>query len=103
MPADLHTERSLIAGLLLEEHLVDDVVGVLLRGAFWDPPCGAIMEAMWHLQSQGEPIDLVMIVDKLKTMGELGETVTAKQLAAISDTEAEPGMVLDLARRMATP
>jgi hypothetical protein len=75
MPADTDAERGLLAGLLVYPEALDDVVEILRGEAkdFYTHEYRALYTALLALWRAGEPIDVVLVVDKLRQMGLLEE------------------------------
>jgi hypothetical protein len=85
-PANLDAERSVLGAALLGSPLAD-----LSPEDFFKPvnsqtsAHGQILAAMQHLKSQGNPIDLVLLVEELQRRGQLEQCGGAPYLASLAD------------------
>ncbi len=72
-PQNLDAERSVLAALLLNRDIVDDVVSRLQADAFYRPAHQKIYSAMCELAERHVPIDHLSLAERLEARGQLKE------------------------------
>jgi replicative DNA helicase len=84
-PHDLEAERSVIAGVLLDNeswHVIEGIVG---RGDFYHPSHAVIFAAVESLIRRHEPVDVVTLANELRAMGRLNTIGGSQYLAELTD------------------
>lgn len=70
-PQDLDAEKSILSCVLLDNNCIMDILEVIASKDFYRDNHRRIFEAMVEMSTQKEPIDLVTLVAKLRSNGEL--------------------------------
>ncbi|MBT8331425.1 MAG: replicative DNA helicase [Deltaproteobacteria bacterium] len=84
-PQNIEAEASLLSALLINNHILDDVVDLLIPSDFYRTAHHIIFGAMLELAEKREPIDLVTLTNILKDRGELESVGGALYLAKLID------------------
>ncbi len=84
-PQSIEAEESLLGGVLLDNTAMDRALELVTPADFYRETHRKIMRAMLELNQRGEPIDLVTLVETLKTRGELADVGGATYLAELAD------------------
>jgi replicative DNA helicase len=85
-PHHMEAEESVLCAILLDNDTLTDVAAILTVKDFYKPSHQIIYEAMVELFNKSEPVDLVTLVNHLKTKGKLEEIGGAAYLARLTDT-----------------
>lgn len=85
-PQSLEAEESLISAVLLDNNTLLDILEIVSAEDFYKGVHKKIFAAITELSSEGEPIDLVTLADRLKAMGKLDAVGGAAFLTRIVDT-----------------
>lgn len=70
-PYDDVAERSVLGGMLLNQHVIPDVMGLVEGVDFYVPANEVIFAAVVALHEQGVAVDAVTVVDDLRRSGDL--------------------------------
>ncbi len=70
-PHDLNAERGVIGSILLDENNADLVLDVVRSDDFYSDAHQRIMATIARIRKAGDPIDLLLLVNKLSEYGEL--------------------------------
>ena len=81
-PQDIDTEESVLAGLMLGEHITD-AVEMLVAEDFYKPAHQKIFAAAQAMYQKQIPVDLLTLKSQLESSGTLGEVGGAAYLAKI--------------------
>jgi replicative DNA helicase len=73
-PCNLEAERAVLGSVLLKPDVCDDVVLIVRPEDFYDEGHQKLFAQMLKLHEEGRRVDLTLLVDRLKTAGEL-ETI----------------------------
>ncbi|MDH3281282.1 MAG: replicative DNA helicase [Gammaproteobacteria bacterium] len=73
-PQATEAEQSVLGGLMLNNQLMDDVIGILAAEDFYRHDHQTIFRAICALSEENEPVDVVTVSEWLSNVGEL-ETV----------------------------
>lgn len=85
-PHDLEAEKSLIASLLVNQSVFDDIADLKINNEdFYDPRLGSIFKAIYELNLLNRPVDLITVSSMMKDMNLLESVGGTKFLAAIID------------------
>lgn len=105
-PQNLDAEQAVIGSVLLDPSCLVVVRSIIATGDFYHPDNQAIFTAMLGLAEEGQPIDLVTVVGKLRASGELEriggpDTVidAMERTPSAANVESYAGTVADKARR----
>ncbi len=66
-PNDVEAEKAILGSILLNPTILDDIVGVLKVDFFYDPRHTIVYEAMLRLASHQKPIDIIFVLNELKS------------------------------------
>ncbi len=66
MPNSMEAERSVIGSMIMDKDAVVTAMELLLKEDFYHQQYGILFEAMIELYSNGQPVDLVTLQNKLK-------------------------------------
>ncbi|WP_130537353.1 replicative DNA helicase [Thiomicrorhabdus indica] len=75
-PHSLDAEQAVLAGLMLSDDEIDDVVSIVNIHDFYTKPHQMIFDAVLELNAAGKPLDLLSVIEHLNSNG---------QLAAVGD------------------
>lgn len=75
-PHSLDAEQAVLAGLMLTDEDIDDVVSIINTYDFYTKPHQMIFDAIVELVSENKPLDLLSVIEHLSVNG---------QLAAVGD------------------
>lgn len=84
LPYSLDAEQSVLGAILNFKDAIIEVADIVEPEKFHDQRHRKIYSAMQNLKAQGDPIDLVSLIDRLKSMGQLDTIGGASYLADIS-------------------
>lgn len=74
VPSSLEAERSVLGGILLKPEALSDVVEILTPSEFYKSAHKNIYEAMIECYNNGEVIDPIVLIEKLKKMEKYEES-----------------------------
>ena len=88
LPHNKEAEAAVLAGILLRNEALSDVVTLIDEEAFYVPAYKAVFRAMNKLADRGQPIDPVTLEHQLRQTDELGLVGGLEGLGKISDRYA---------------
>jgi len=102
LPHDLTAEQSVLGSMLIDSRCVPDVVGVLKAGDFYLKQNQEIFETIYVMFSFSEPIDPVMVLNKMKQQGTADERTSdyLMQLMEVTPTAAHAKRYAEIVREM---
>lgn len=87
LPNDLEAERGVIGSILLQPDVSDEVAGLIRHEDFFDEAHKRIFAQLTEMRTTGIPIDGAILVDRLRSRGELeivgGVSYLSKLLNAV--------------------
>jgi replicative DNA helicase len=86
MPQDIDAEQALIAACMLDREACETALASLAPGEFYRTSHKVIFKAIQELDSQGLPIDLVMLAGRLKDTGLAEKSGGPSYLSCLIDT-----------------
>ncbi len=89
-PQSIEAEESIISAVLLDNNILLDILESVTPDDFYKPAHGKIFSAITQLFSDGEPVDLVTLAERLKQDSQLESIGGAAYLAKIVDTAPVP-------------
>jgi replicative DNA helicase len=72
-PQAIEPEQAILGALMLEKSAIDEVGELLTAESFYKPAHQLIFQAIEMLNSKGNAIDIVTVVEELRSMGKLEE------------------------------
>src|SRR5213594_1269485 len=84
-PQSLEAEESVLGGIMLDNTVIDRVIGVLQPDDFYRGAHRKVFRAMMDLTERSEPVDLITLSETLKARGELAEVGGAAYLAELTE------------------
>src|SRR5213596_1967826 len=84
-PQSLEAEESVLGGIMLDNTVIDRVIGVLQPDDFYRGAHRKVFRAMVDLNGRSEPIDLITLSEALKARGQLAEVGGAAYLAELTE------------------
>ncbi len=66
LPHSVEAEQSVIGSMIMDRDAITTVSEILVQEDFYQNQFGMLYEAMWELYSEGKPVDLVTLQNKLK-------------------------------------
>ena len=84
-PHSIEAEESVIGGVLLDNNALDRAVEILIPDDFYREAHRKIIRAMLDLNDRHEPVDLVTLLDTLRSRNELQEVGGAAYLAELTE------------------
>src|SRR5437867_4489603 len=97
-PQSLEAEESVLGGIMLDNTVIDGVVGMLQPEDFYRGAHRKLFRAMVDLSERSEPVDLITLAESLKTRGELAEVGGASYLAELTERVPTAANVVHHAR-----
>lgn len=88
-PHSLEAEKGVLGSLLLDPRMCDDVALIVRPEEFYTPGNRKVFEQMLELHNAGKQIDAMLLVDRLKALGDL-------------DMLGGPSFLLDIAESVPT-
>ncbi|MDO9463785.1 MAG: replicative DNA helicase [bacterium] len=85
-PQNIELEQSILSSCLINTESLDDIADILIPNDFYKTSHQKIYSAMLELKRKSEPVDIVMLVDKLKILKQLELIGGASYLAVLIDT-----------------
>jgi replicative DNA helicase len=70
-PSNVPAEKALLGAIILKPDVMHDVAVTVYPESFYADKHRAIYEAISHIFSNGDPVDTVSVITKLKDMGQL--------------------------------
>jgi replicative DNA helicase len=89
-PQSIEAEESIISAALLDNNVLLDILEIVAPDDFYKPAHQKIFAAITQLFSDGEPVDLVTLAEKMKNGNQLESIGGAVYLAKIVDTAPVP-------------
>jgi len=83
-PQAIDLEKAVLGALLLNSNVIDDVIVILNKDAFYDPKHQCIFNAIFELFKQSLPIDLLTVMQELKKQHSLEMAGGAAYLAQLT-------------------
>lgn len=83
-PQNLDAEESILAACLIDSSTLDTVTDVLLPMDFYHGKHQRIYRAVMELSQEGEPVDLITVVEHLRRAGELDKAGGATHVAKLT-------------------
>ncbi len=97
-PQNLEAERAVLGAILMENDAIYTVMETLVPAAFYQPSHRQIFASMLELNERGEPIDIVTLVDRLRTSGDLEQAGGADYILSLADEVPTSAGVANYAR-----
>lgn len=85
-PHNLEAETSVLGSILIHPDSIDEVTGLVVADDFYKPSHSKIYEAMCSLVDRREPIDIVVLTERLRQTGDLEHVGGATYLSWLADT-----------------
>ncbi len=85
-PHDIAAEQSIIGSLLIDKNAVHRVIEIVDPDDFYRDEHKYIIKAIYELASEEKPVDIVSVVDKLKSSGKLEFVGGMTYLAKLADS-----------------
>ncbi|MFO8113131.1 MAG: replicative DNA helicase [Desulfosalsimonadaceae bacterium] len=89
-PQSIEAEESIISAALLDNDILLDILETVAPDDFYKPAHSKIFSAITELFSEGEPVDLVTLAERLRHNNQLESVGGAVYLAKIVDTAPVP-------------
>jgi replicative DNA helicase len=102
MPNNLDDEQALLSCMLIDNEILADVLEKLTENDFYQESHQYILSAMKIVYSEHKPIDLVTLIDKLETEGNLekaGGVSYITELMQVTPSSANYNHYFDIVRR----
>lgn len=88
-PQSVELEEAVLGALLLEDEAYERVCDVLQTGnAFYKPSHGIIYDAIKRLRLRGSPVDILLVVNELKSIGQLENCGGAYYISQLTNRTA---------------
>jgi replicative DNA helicase len=84
-PQNLEAERAVLGAILMDNETVYTVMEILEPPAFYQPSHRLIFSTMLDLSERGEPIDIVTLVDRLRSAGNLEKAGGPDYIPTLAD------------------
>lgn len=97
-PQNLEAERSVLGGILLENHAMPNVVEILREEDFYRDAHRKIYRAMVDLSERNHPVDLITLTEEVNRKGALQEVGGAVYLTSLADEVPTAANILYYAR-----
>lgn len=68
-PKSIESERALLGGLLKDDDLLMETIGIVSKEDFYTPEHRYLFELLYEMYRQGQPIDLVTVGDRITREG----------------------------------
>ena len=88
MPNSAETEKAVIGCILMDKDKMTDVADILVPDDFYHSEYRAIYQAMVQINAEGRPVDLVTVIERLKTMNVPPELCSLEFMKEVADSEA---------------
>jgi replicative DNA helicase len=102
MPNNLDAEQALLGCMLIDNEILADVLEKLTEGDFYQESHQYILSAMKMIFAEHKPVDLVTLIDKLETEGNLekaGGVSYITELTLVTPSSANYNHYFDIVRR----
>jgi len=83
-PQDKELEEAVLGALMLEKDAYNNVCEILKPECFYDPANEKIYEAIQSLSAAGKPVDMLTVVEQLRSNGTLEEVGGAVRISEIT-------------------
>jgi len=97
-PQNLEAERAVLGAILMDNEAVYTVMEILEPSAFYQPSHRLIFSTMLDLSERGEPIDIVTLVDRLRSTGSIDKAGGADYIPTLADEVPTSAGVANYAR-----
>jgi len=87
-PHSIEAEQAVLAGLMLANDKMDDIIDTLNEHDFYTQAHQAIFATMLRLYQQKQPFDLVTVVEALETSGKLADVGDKRYLAELVENSS---------------
>lgn len=84
-PQNLEAERAVLGAILMDNETVFTVMEILEPAAFYQPSHRLVFSTMLELSERGEPIDIVTLVDRLRSAGSLDQAGGPDYIPTLAD------------------
>jgi replicative DNA helicase len=84
-PHSKEAEEAIIGSILIDPSIVNDIVEIVSSDDFYFPENKLVFKAIEELFDEGEPIDVISVIEKLKTQGKLEEVGGELEVARYAD------------------
>ena len=88
MPNSAETEKAVIGCILMDKDKMTDVADILVPDDFYHSEYRAIYQAMVQINAEGRPVDLVTVIERLRTMNVPPEICSLEFMKEVADSEA---------------
>ena len=85
-PNSLEAEMSVLGAILLDNDVYANLEGTITADHFYKEAHRKIFRAIERLHARGDPMDLVMLTDELRTSGELESVGSVNYLIGLADS-----------------
>lgn len=85
-PHSIEAERAVIGSMLMRRDAITEACELITGNDFYSRKYGLIFEAIVALDSEGDPVDVVTLQNKLKEMNVSGEIASIETLTDILDS-----------------
>ncbi|MBN2293922.1 MAG: replicative DNA helicase, partial [Pirellulales bacterium] len=89
-PQNLDAEKSVLGCMLLDSLICDDVMMILRHEDFYSDANAKLFAQMVEMHSEGKKIDPTLLIERLKTSGELDAIGGVAYLAEVAQSVAVP-------------
>ena len=86
-PQNLEAEQSLLASLIIDNEMIDDIRDTIAPEDFYSEKHRVIYRAMLELHASLEPVDLVFVTEKLRQQNKLEQIGSIPYLLGLIDGE----------------
>lgn len=84
-PQNLEAERAVLGAIMMDNETVYTVMEILEPSAFYQPSHRLIFSTMLDLSERGDPIDIVTLVDRLRSAGNLDQAGGPDYIPTLAD------------------
>lgn len=98
IPSSIEAEKSILGGILLKPDALGDVVEIITPGDFYKAAHKNIYEAMIDAYNNGEVIDPIVLIDKLKKLDKFEESGGNSVIYEIIEAVPTAANILSYAR-----
>lgn len=84
-PWDKQAEMGVLSCVLLLPSVIEDVSLLVQPGDFFDPSNDLVYRAMLNIRADGKPVDLTMVISRLRSTGELDSVGGAAYITDLYD------------------
>ncbi len=85
-PQNIDSEKALLGSIMLNPEMMHDVTDIVIPETFYAEKHKIIFEAMFHLFTKSEPIDLLSVSTRLKTQNKLDQIGGNSYLTELTNT-----------------